>query len=1014
MKRRLSLLLAVVMILGSFSFAFAADEVDPAKFLEENKILVGDKSGDLMLDKPLLRRDAVVILSRLMKAEDEAKKFKEEGLPTFKDITDKYYTPYLAWAQSNKYIKGHTEERFGFNDNLTTKEFATVLLRALGYIENAEDWDKVFDEAKKLELLEGVEKEADAELVRKEVAQMIYNALGVKMKDSDKTLAEFLGIEMPAPKELKVEKVYTENLREIVVELSNAKLADEEKLTDVNNYKLAGFKVEKVTVDADNVIVLLEENTPLVKNKNYELVIRNVDKAVNGTYKFKAEDNTIPAVEKVEALGEYGIKVTTTEPVEFPAERSFLVDGKNIAMVVEQYGRDIILTPYHDKAFPEDAKTLTVKGLKDYADFKSVEEDFEIEIKKDEVAPKVVDVIVKGSVVEVVFDKDIYRDSVSGYLHGKATGNISYKDGRHTIYTKNEYYEEGSKKIDTNKVAYYFEKELPRRAEITIEGVTNHSKVAMEKVTTEGRIVVDYSEPEIMKSELWDYTRGEKDGEATAVVRIYFDKDVEGIYINKDNKELGFKPSEHFDLYLREVTSRNLLTQSSTDYEKYVKSVNYVNAGKDTERKDVIEVKLANLNVNTLERDFDYILEVRNFTDTTSFRNRMYRDYVEFSIPRPGTAFNITEIKYVKEDNVETEIAISFNKPVDREIAEDPTNYLFTHVNGVTKHDVKDLGGDIIVERDGKTVTLVLPGFKAKKASYKTLEVLQSIKDIYGGRLAAYNTIFDLSTGKITNPPQSDIEIAKFKSDYADVLELKVNEVEIINKARVEAALVAYESLSPDAKAGLKDEKAHLDELASAILELEPVKLQSATETRKHETATPATPSVYETDTLVDNDKITVEGKEVTITDVNDIDDYVTTFNTLLSGTGITASKHSTDSKLIFTRADGKNINIVHVDENNTEKTVTNTTPGVEAKPEVKQRIALTLNKEANIQNGAIVTGVGTGNVTVVSVNGKVVEIELDTALTSPATISSNIQFKSGQVIIEVEVSSSVSVTFLP
>ena len=35
MKRYLSLLLALVMVLGSFSFAFAANDVDPTKFLAD-------------------------------------------------------------------------------------------------------------------------------------------------------------------------------------------------------------------------------------------------------------------------------------------------------------------------------------------------------------------------------------------------------------------------------------------------------------------------------------------------------------------------------------------------------------------------------------------------------------------------------------------------------------------------------------------------------------------------------------------------------------------------------------------------------------------------------------------------------------------------------------------------------------------------------------------------------------------------------------------------------------------
>ncbi len=49
-------------------------------------------------------------------------------------------------------------------------------------------------------------------------------------------------------------------------------------------------------------------------------------------------------------------------------------------MNVEQYGRDLVLTPYYDKeVFPEDAKELTIEGLEDYAGYKSVKENFPLE-----------------------------------------------------------------------------------------------------------------------------------------------------------------------------------------------------------------------------------------------------------------------------------------------------------------------------------------------------------------------------------------------------------------------------------------------------------------------------------------------------------------------------------------------------------------------------------------------------------------------------------------------------------
>ncbi len=823
MKRKLSLLLAVIMILGSFSFAFAAEETaaeTAGAFLKKVGVLEGI-NGDLKLEDNLRRQDAVVLVARLHGAEEEAKAYSPEGL-TFTDFKDPYYRPIIKWAVDKGLVEGHTAERFGFNEDVTAQQYATILLRALGYndkVATKEGYEKALEEAKALGILEGVEVEDATVVTRGLMAQMTYNALGVKMKDSDKTLAEFLGIEMPEVKPEKLEaKVYTENLKEVVVELSNAKLADKAKLEDVNNYKVLGYRFEKATVEGNNVILLLQgEDKQFVKDRKYELVIQNIDKAINKTYKFTAKDNTIPGVDKVEVLGEYGIKVITTEPVKEPQERNFLVDGKNIAMNLEQYGRILILTPYYGKEFPANAEKLTVKGLEDFAGFKSIEEDFEIEIAKDEVAPEVMDVVVKGNVVEVTFDKDIYADSVGGYRNRNATGNVSYKDGRHEIYT----IQNGGEKIDVNKARYTFEKELPRRPQITISGVANHSDVAMKEVTVEGREVVDYSEPVIIDTWKGAYDREDNPG---LKIKLYFDKDVTGIETTatkgKKAEELRFVPEEHFDIYQREVHRRNKLTKAEKDennFNDFFTSVKYDVDKEGKAIKDVIVIELKGLNVNNSDKDYDYVLEVRNFADTTLSRNKMYRDYVDFNIPRATTPFAIKSVD-VKEGKAITEIAIKFNLPVNRERAEDPKVYLFNSV-----YDVAQLGGDIVVEKDGYTVTLKMPNFDPD--DWATLEVLPVLNDVYYGNRLGGARIYDFASGALLKSGQTiDESKAEAVENLIKALP-EVGKLTLKDEDDVIAAKKAYDALTKEQKVLVTN----LDKLEEAKNEIQRLKNASQT-----------------------------------------------------------------------------------------------------------------------------------------------------------------------------------------
>ncbi len=130
--------------------------------------------------------------------------------------------------------------------------------------------------------------------------------------------------------------------------------------------------------------------------------------------------------------------------------RTFVVDGKNVAMNVESYGRYVVLTPYYSESFPEDAKTLEVNSLTDFAGFKIESQKLPIEMVEDKEAPVLVDLIQRSNnTVEAVFDKDVFIGSVDAYYSRTSVGNISYESGRHIVYAEDAY-----KKIQTRLYMY--------------------------------------------------------------------------------------------------------------------------------------------------------------------------------------------------------------------------------------------------------------------------------------------------------------------------------------------------------------------------------------------------------------------------------------------------------------------------------------------------------------------------------------------------------------------------------
>ena len=795
MKKTLSLVLALVMILGSFSTVFAATpvttEAEAGAFLKAAGVLVGDEKGDLNLKDNLLRQDAVILVAQLRGEIKAAQEHK--GLPTYEDVKIKFYNAPLAWAQENGLFVGHSDKVFGFGENLTAQEYAKVLLSALGYkvAPNGDSdikWADALTKAQEFGILENLKVENSTEISRGEMALMTFNALGVNMKGSKETLADKLGIEMPEgpkAKELTAEVLDTENLSEIVVELSNADLVkNKDALTNPANYRINkdDVKVYNVDVDGDKVILTLvpfgkvtdtKAVPTLAKGKEYEVTIRNIDPKINKTYKkVLAGDNAIPVVEKVEFMGDHGIKVTTSEPIANPLERNFRIDSRT-AMVVEQYGRELVLTPYHGKAFDKDAKELTIDKLVDFAGYASVKSVEKMELSNDNALPKVEAAYRNGSKLVVEFDRDVYLDSVKHYENRRDLGNVSFVEKRVTSYAQN------SKKVNTNVVEYEFAREIPKNIEVEIQGVANHFNKAMEKevivpsefkddyapmvISSTAKVKITKAEETKLKSDFPAGTDAEKEALKKALdkgrtvktqeMTITFDKDIKEFveYNSKDSKVTKADLVSHFVLYELDITRRG------QDAAKAVE-INIEDVDVKDVKNDRIKISFDGIKLNNKDRDYDYILEVRDFSDTN--RNRMEREYLDFQVVRITSDFNVTmdpaKIRHTDFFNrAGMEIVLEFNDHVNKEEASNARNY---YLDG--KLDVDEA----IVERDGKTVSLVVYDIKDKAAllaKYKVLEISPRVKDLSDPAVSTANRFIELKTGDYKDPT-TPVEVSAF------------------------------------------------------------------------------------------------------------------------------------------------------------------------------------------------------------------------------------------------------------
>lgn len=203
MKKIISLLLALVLMLGTVPVAFAATDeaLDAADALHELGLFNGtgtnaDGTPNYDLDRAPTRHEAVTMLVRLLGKEDEAKSGTWD-IP-FTDVAD-WAKPYVGYAYANGLTNGTSATTFGGGDTVTASQYLTFVLRALGY-ESGTDfrWNAAWELSDKIGLTDSQYKTDVIPFLRGDVTIVSNNALATDMKNSQMSLADVLGFAEPS------------------------------------------------------------------------------------------------------------------------------------------------------------------------------------------------------------------------------------------------------------------------------------------------------------------------------------------------------------------------------------------------------------------------------------------------------------------------------------------------------------------------------------------------------------------------------------------------------------------------------------------------------------------------------------------------------------------------------------------------------------------------------------------------------------------------------------------------
>lgn len=196
MRRLLSVLLTLTLVLGSFSMAFAAVPVDvvdteyeeAVAALTELEIIHGYPDGTFRPDDTITRAELAKLLITALELDDDAIRMYASHLA---DVGSHWAKGYIGYANKLEIVVGYPDKTFRPQKPVSYDEAITMIVRALGYTNEdvGDNWPANYvNKGKELGILEGITGGAEG-ATRGDVALMLYRAMDLSIDgDEDDTM----------------------------------------------------------------------------------------------------------------------------------------------------------------------------------------------------------------------------------------------------------------------------------------------------------------------------------------------------------------------------------------------------------------------------------------------------------------------------------------------------------------------------------------------------------------------------------------------------------------------------------------------------------------------------------------------------------------------------------------------------------------------------------------------------------------------------------------------------------
>ena len=180
MKRIRVISLAVIAALSLTVTSFATEkspQQSAAAYLSEAGIMLGNESGDMMLEQGLTRAQMAALLTRIV---TDPEQFETDSafyrsLCSFTDVPE-WAKSYVGYCVANNLVAGYGNGRYGSNDPVTSAAACTVMLRCLNDVDAVWDYQSACRTAVQMGLA-AEEIVADAEITRGNMAVLICRTM---------------------------------------------------------------------------------------------------------------------------------------------------------------------------------------------------------------------------------------------------------------------------------------------------------------------------------------------------------------------------------------------------------------------------------------------------------------------------------------------------------------------------------------------------------------------------------------------------------------------------------------------------------------------------------------------------------------------------------------------------------------------------------------------------------------------------------------------------------------------